>query len=371
MKKPLISVIVTTYNTAEYLRTCLDALIHQTLKDIEIICVDDNSTDHTLDIIQEYLKKDSRIRLLQTTQNSGISACRNLGLESAKADYIMFCDGDDYYEPTACEKMHHAITSHHTDIAINEINVIYQAHADMRVSDDNYYALRYNGLQVINENLISYTDLSPTNKIFKKSIIEQYDLTFPTGRHFEDAYFCTAYLCACQTAYYINERLYNYIRHEGSIMSQTWSTNDGPDYAIDHLYIAFELYDFLIKNHLYDKHHQLYWRLFASFESFAINNSKSRSRVKEVKAAARTFIKAHQADFNQEKINNGTICEEIIHLSSSKFYISTTRLKRIIIKFMPTYRIEVENIQRLRTLKTKNKRLLQDMQSILDKLHES
>ena len=96
--EPLISVIIPVYNSELYLKECLDSVINQTYKKIEIICVDDGSTDHALDILNFYQKKDSRIKVF-TQENSGPSAARNKALDMAKGDYISFVDSDDFLKP--------------------------------------------------------------------------------------------------------------------------------------------------------------------------------------------------------------------------------------------------------------------------------
>ncbi len=364
MTQPKISVIVTTYNTEKYITKCLNALRNQTFSNIEIICIDDCSTDNTVEIIKQQIKQDKRIRLIALENNSGVSAARNQGLKTANAEYIMFCDGDDYYDKTMCEKMYNAISQYHTDLVISEIGIIYQAHQEMKLSDDYYYSLKYNDLHAINDNLIFFTDLAPANKIFKRSLINKYNLAFPEGLHYEDAYFCTAYFCISHTVFYLNERLYNYVRHEDSIMSDTWSKKNNNDIAIEHLFITFKLFDFLEQNDLLKQYNQLFWRLFENFELFAINNSKTKEQVKVVKQAARDFIAKHQEYFDKA---NATVRENIQHNSSSKkIHVSSVRLKRWIMRFMPIYRYSTDNIQRLRTLKVKNEQLLNQIQKDLE-----
>jgi glycosyltransferase involved in cell wall biosynthesis len=94
---PKVSVIIPVYNVEAYLRQCLDSVVNQTLKDIEMICVDDGSTDSSAEILKEYAKKDERIRVL-TQSNSGAGAARNAGLVSAKGKWLYFLDGDDFID---------------------------------------------------------------------------------------------------------------------------------------------------------------------------------------------------------------------------------------------------------------------------------
>ncbi len=361
MSNPKVSIIVTSYNDAKLLPKCLDALLSQTLKEIEIIGVNDASSDDTLEVLKRYAKQDSRVKYIDNPKNIGLAASRNCGIDKATAPFLMFCDADDYYEPTTCQNMYQAITQSKADLAISEIRVIYHAHADMKMSDDNYYSLKYHGLQQINRNIIFNTDLSSTNKIFRKATLDKYHLKFPEGKRFEDAYFCVAYFCVSQTAFFLNQQLYNYVRHAGSIMSQTWSKDVADDHAIDHLHIVFMLYDFLEQNELIDKYNELFWQYFEAFENFALRNSKSKERIRQVKAEARDFVANHNTSFSQANINNQ---ENIRRLNSGKFYFSTTRLKRFLIKLMPTYRLATENIQRLRNLNAKQQQLVEKLDQL-------
>ena len=102
MEKPLVSVIIPVYNVEQYLRQCLDSVVNQTLKDIEIICVNDSSTDNSLAILNEYAARDSRIKVI-TQPNGGAGAARNNGLSASTGKYLTFLDSDDFFEPDMLE----------------------------------------------------------------------------------------------------------------------------------------------------------------------------------------------------------------------------------------------------------------------------
>ena len=93
---PKISVLVAVYNTAEYLPHCLDSLLNQTLKDVEVVCIDDASTDDSLDILHQYAARDTRLRVIALDENRGQAHARNIGLSCATGDYIGFVDSDDW-----------------------------------------------------------------------------------------------------------------------------------------------------------------------------------------------------------------------------------------------------------------------------------
>jgi glycosyltransferase EpsH len=113
----MISIIVPVYNVEAYLPQCLDSLIHQTYQDLEIICVNDGSTDHSLDILQEYSRKDKRIKLI-SRENRGISASRNEALEIASGKFVMFVDSDDWINEETCEKAINAIQTNDCDLVM-------------------------------------------------------------------------------------------------------------------------------------------------------------------------------------------------------------------------------------------------------------
>lgn len=100
-----ISVIIPCYNVAEYVGECLDSVINQTFTDLEILCINDGSTDDTLTILESYAEKDSRIKIF-SQENKGLSASRNFGMDVAKGEYIAFIDADDYFDLTTFEQLH-------------------------------------------------------------------------------------------------------------------------------------------------------------------------------------------------------------------------------------------------------------------------
>ena len=114
---PKVSVIIPVYNVEEYLRECLDSVVNQTLKEIEIICVDDGSTDNSLEILKEYTKKDNRITVI-TQQNLHAGVARNAGLAVARGEYLSFLDSDDFFELNMLEDMYNKGKNENIDIII-------------------------------------------------------------------------------------------------------------------------------------------------------------------------------------------------------------------------------------------------------------
>ena len=115
-----VSIIVPTYNVENYIEDCLDSLVNQTLQDIEIIVINDGSTDNTLENILKYSTKDKRIKVLYQ-KNAGPSAARNKGLEAATGEYVAFVDADDWISPNYMENLYREITQNNCDIAVSSV----------------------------------------------------------------------------------------------------------------------------------------------------------------------------------------------------------------------------------------------------------
>lgn len=121
-----VSVIIPVYNAAQYLERCLDSVINQTLKDIEIICINDCSTDNSLEILEEYASKDNRIKIIDFKENKGVAAARNAGINEAQGEYIGFVDPDDYIDSDFYAQLYKKAYETKADIVKgNDINVVY------------------------------------------------------------------------------------------------------------------------------------------------------------------------------------------------------------------------------------------------------
>jgi len=245
MSTPRISIIVPIYNTEKYLPRCLDSLIGQTFNDIEIICVIDGSEDNSVEICKEYREKDPRIIII-AQENQGPSGARNTGITYARGEYIQFCDSDDYYSPKMCQILYTAISSSGADLAASGTRIIYDD-VDRFSEDNGYYRIQGSGLTLVNESVFQNTDVSLWNKIFRKSIIDAYQVNFPVGLFYEDAAFFFKYLFVSKKIFYIKEVLYTYVRHQNSIMSNTFNKSTR---AIDHVKIIADIQSFITNNEL-------------------------------------------------------------------------------------------------------------------------
>lgn len=148
MLKSKVTVVISVYNTEEYLAKCLDSIVNQTLREIEIIIVNDGSSDNGIDIIREFEEKDSRIVVFDT-ENRGVSHARNKGLLNAAGDYIIFVDSDDYLEHDMLKDLYNEITKTGSDMAVCNFRRVFDDRTEtnflsmpeqkvIKVPDDNF-----------------------------------------------------------------------------------------------------------------------------------------------------------------------------------------------------------------------------------------
>ena len=256
---PQLSVIVPVYNVENYLRPCLDSILAQTLRDIEIICVNDGSTDGSLRILEEYAAHDSRISVI-TQENKGLSGARNTGINAARAEYITFVDSDDAIgETSAYEK---AVSYMDDDVGFVAFGVQIIGDTAAHKRFEKYFTLPHSGKTELTEQVMLQTDVCAPNKIFRRSIIEQNDIRFPEGLWYEDNYFFHAYGSMVSYAYFLPEKWYSYTIRTNSIMSQT-SAGNSQKY-MDGLRVAQKLADYWQSRGMIDAKRRLFGHVFLS-----------------------------------------------------------------------------------------------------------
>lgn len=212
-----ISVIVPVYNVAPYLKKCLDSIIHQTYTNLEIILVDDGSTDESPQICDEYAAKDKRIVVIHK-KNGGQSEARNFGLDICKGEFISFVDSDDWIERDFIEILYNELTRYNSDISIINHN---------RFSLDG----TYNSIKSFKNETISNIDalkllikkepiqhLLMCGKLYRKELFD--GIRFPVGRIFEEHLICYKIYYKARKITSCNKVLYHYLKRSDSTMGQ-------------------------------------------------------------------------------------------------------------------------------------------------------
>ena len=236
-----VSVIVPVYGVEEYIYKCIDSLVKQTFKDIEILVVNDGTKDRSIDIIKENFN-DKRITIFDK-ENGGLSDARNYALDKTKGEYIMYVDSDDYVDHTIIERMYDCITKNKADIVVCLCNQI----VDGNISPLDYP--HHEDLEVTKRYILNRP--SATCKLYRKSVIDHKELAFPKGRIYEDLATIPSFALYTDKIVFLDEYLYYYLVREGSIMNHKQYRTNMEDifYSINNLYTIIKNKNGLDKFH--------------------------------------------------------------------------------------------------------------------------
>ncbi|MBR2509716.1 MAG: glycosyltransferase [Lentisphaeria bacterium] len=226
-----VSIIVPVFNAEKYLKNCLESLVHQTLKDIEIICINDGSTDKSETILSEYANIDTRIKIIsQKNQKQG--AARNRGLENACGKYTVFVDADDYIDIDYCEKMYNIAEKYNADIVstnllkhkkkYNRYNVSYKEIKEAVGTVDKINICKDNKQRFFNV----------TNKIFKNDFLQKNNILFAENCYVEDVMFMAKTIYAANKIISCPNTTYHYITNTSStVKSKTAAEKKKQDHV--------------------------------------------------------------------------------------------------------------------------------------------
>lgn len=208
-----VSIIIPVYNVEKYIHKCLDTLVNQTLKDIEIIVVNDGSPDNSQKIIDEYVKKYPKIIKSFIKENGGQGSARNFGLIKANGEYIGYVDSDDYVEKTMFEKLYNKAKHDDLDIAIC---------GSYNVTEDGNRKEELDNIYFNNKKKNAFFGRKAVwNKIYKRELLIGNRLEFRSRVWYEDLDFTMKAISHAKKIGYVNEPLYDYLIREGSTMNNS------------------------------------------------------------------------------------------------------------------------------------------------------
>ena len=207
-----VSVIIPVYNVQKYIAKCLDSLVNQTLKDIEIIVVNDGSPDNSQKIVDKYVKKYPQMIKSYIKENGGQGSARNFGIKKAHGEYIGYVDSDDYVREDMFEKLYNKAKEDNLDIAICGNYIVDEDYKVINTELNNY---------VINDNKENafFGKLAVWNKIYKKELVD--NLEFRSKVWYEDLDFTVNVLTKAKRVGYVDLPLYYYLLREGSTMNNS------------------------------------------------------------------------------------------------------------------------------------------------------
>jgi glycosyltransferase involved in cell wall biosynthesis len=216
MNKVKVTVIIPVYNVETYLKKCMDSVTNQTLKDIQIICVNDGSTDRSPQILKEYANKDPRIEIINK-KNAGLGAARNTCMEYAKGEYVGFVDSDDWIDLDMYEKLYENATINDSDIVMSPVHIFDEAESELRY-DSPYFTLKdldsyfdkktFNHLET--KKFMFKICVTAVNKLYNLKFLKKINVNFPEGLIFEDTPFFFETFLQANKVSIINDYLYFY-----------------------------------------------------------------------------------------------------------------------------------------------------------------
>lgn len=220
-----VSIIMPVYNVEEYLHDSLNSLINQTLTEIEIICVDDCSTDSSGEILEFFKWKDNRLRILQNTKNVGAGFSRNKALSIAKGEYVLFLDSDDWLDENAIEELYDKATKNNLDVLMFKL-INYNQDSGIFFKTDYYSMVIVNSYidKVFDYRSFDKYKLfkipnSPCNKLIKTSVLKDNDITFPEGLIHEDNLFFFKLMFNSKRMMITDDYYYNRRIRDNSVMT--------------------------------------------------------------------------------------------------------------------------------------------------------
>ena len=279
-KNTEFSIIIPVYNVEKYLKKCLESIVNQTYKNFEAICINDGSTDNSLEILNTYSKNDSRIKIFsQPNQGQGIA--RNKALQAACGNYILFVDPDDRLELNTLEILYNEFLKEQVDVILfdyetyceetnkRHIKSFYkdiQKRLHTKISENKTY--KWN--EIKNRDLISIP-MSVWNKAYRADFIKEHKIKFSPNKHGEDRIFSISAMLMANKFSYIKQSLYHYNHRAGSAVNKA---SDDNFCVFDNIKI---LKDFLISNNLFDSYNKEYENYLIDLLSCHYSNIPQKS----------------------------------------------------------------------------------------------
>ena len=207
---PKVSIIIPVYNVEKYLRQCLDSVINQTLKDIEIICINDGSTDNSLNIINEFASNDARIIIIDQ-ENKGVAKARNIAIDMAGGQFVCFLDSDDYYPAQdILETLYNKAVENNVKICGGELAIFENNNPELMQN----FGKNYSGFLFKNDGFVKYYDYQFDcgfyRFLYNRDFLISNNLYFPAYRRFQDPPFLVNAMFTAKEFYAVNKIVYAY-----------------------------------------------------------------------------------------------------------------------------------------------------------------
>lgn len=293
-----ISVIIPIYNTGLYLKKCLDSVLRQTFSNLDVLLINDGSSDNSSEICKVYQSEYANVRYFEFNENRGVSYARNFGIENAIGTLIGFVDSDDWIEDDMYSTLYDLMTSYNTSFASANYNFVYESNSSIQKNkainnNDIYIDNILNALYFY----ISRNDVILWNKLYKRELFN--NISFPVGEVYEDTRSIHLLIEKAGSAAVSNKYIYNYFQRPQSITRKNVMTIQ----AIDHIYVIIERYKYLAAKYNCEELEKLCRRqIFTVFLS--IVDEINHIKLKELDSIYKEYITAHKAVFEEYSFDN-------------------------------------------------------------------
>lgn len=261
VKQPLISVIVPIYNIENYLKKCLDSVLQQSYRNLEIILVDDGSTDNCGVMCDQAKSADARVRTVHK-KNGGLSDAKNAGIRAAKGEYLAFVDGDDYVHKDFIKTLLATAAKHKADICACSFYSVFPDGKRQWLNKQKKFAA-FSNIQAIKDILLppSLCEVVSWNKLYKKSLFSANHIEFPVGKIHEDVFTTYKLFYASNKVVFTDKTLYFYVQRDSSIKGVGFSRKN-----LAKLEACDNIINWVNTNNLPLKDEADYYRIFSTLD---------------------------------------------------------------------------------------------------------
>ena len=315
-----VSIIMPVYNVEKYLPTSLDSILQQSLRDIEVICVNDGSTDSSGQILDKYAKKDVRVKVVYQ-ENQGQGVARNNAIQLAQGKYIVFADPDDWLESGALEKIYNFMTQKKADVIHFNYIGYNEETKKLKYNDLKYdfkkafrYDLSKNGFYIcknLGKRCLSDVGLVIWNKAYSTKYIKENNIHFAPNKHAEDHLFVLMSLLNNEKVYFLDEYLYVYRTLSGSAVNKL---SDENFCIFDNVKL---LKDFLTEKNLFDELEEPYKLYAIDVLAWHYNSVYVESR-EEYNLKVKELLNKDEYSVYLRKINGKSFWENIFSLKKKR-----------------------------------------------------
>ncbi len=292
-EKPKVSVIVPVYNSEKFIEKCLTSIMVQTLKELEIVVVNDGSTDSSLVILNSMAQKDSRIKIV-SQENQKQGAARNAGTKIAEGEYIGFVDSDDWVDSDYFEKLYNAAQRYDSDIALATNVRIGNGKTKKRlqINEEKFVTNLQNKFDICNLP----QNPCPTNKIYRREFLDKFNISWPEGCYCEDKIFVTKCIYYANGVVTVPDVNYYYFRNPNSTVNSKIKKHK-KQFIHDKNFARREVLDFLKDNNaqLRDKE---FWAIKKDYKLFGKSIYRITESLKTEKHLLFSFIPIWEGEIN-------------------------------------------------------------------------